>query len=484
MSVLKQEELINRWEEWEGSIDCGFTNKIWSSGDLKLLVNDLAMKIGAKIKSGDTVALVAGNTVCFPVALMALLKVGANPLLLHTAVTSYELTELCRKISISWLINDNNTEITHLANQFNNIVIKIENAGLSLTSLEKLDGAFKAPLTGVILHPTSGTYSPKICRRDQYSAIAEAVNYTETITDYRRVRIRVTTPLSHAFAYGFGLIASIITHSQLVISPAFNPKSILKQETERLSNIMTIVPPMAEGLIHLRTVNPDYLLPGRIFYAGTRFNPDIMKRFEAIFSCRVFSIYGTTETGGISTTWQEQDKSEGVGKPLKNVNMRLDNQGNYKDINEKIGDVYVQSTSMMQGYLNGEELNPDIFFPTGDISQLTEKGEILLSGRRREIINNGGLKVDPGDVERVLMTHPDILDAAVYPGDDDRGEEIILAAVSLKEKGSVSTKELKQFLSTKLSSYKIPRTIYVIDSVPRTASGKCLKIKLPDFKNI
>ena len=97
----------------------------------------------------------------------------------------------------------------------------------------------------MILHATSGTYGhASFCVRDQQVAVAEADNFIAGIPPYRRARVRVATPLSHAYAYGFGLVGCLRTHSTLVLESHFNPKVLLAREREQPSDLAVLVPPM------------------------------------------------------------------------------------------------------------------------------------------------------------------------------------------------------------------------------------------------
>lgn len=484
MNDWNSDELVNHWLKWQGAIDCSQTNKIWKAGEMIALSKKISQQLKETgIKEGDIVALIMGNTVAFPVILHSVLMIKANPLLLHVSTTDYELNQEFGEIAISWLICDKIESLSRIkedkypvmmSTEINSITLKV----LCLNRERKKSSHFK----GVIFHPTSGTSgSSKICIRDQNVAVAEGINYTSTIKQYNRIRIYITTPLSHAYAFGFGLVSSILTHSTLVVSPFFNPKELLRREQKMPSNILTAVPPMFQTLIHFKNLNPDYYIPEMVFYAGTRCDPSSMQELEKTFNCTVYSIYGTTETGAIASSCIKGHKTNGVGKSLNNVNISIRKKENYTNIGSGVGEIFIHSSSMMQGYYNDDLSKKIDYFATGDLGYFDNNQCLELIGRQKDIINVSGMKINPSEVEEVIFTFPGVQDCAVYPGENKEGDEIIVAAVYM-EKKIFSSDRIKKHISNALNHYKIPHAIFCVDKIPRTASGKCLKNRLPGYK--
>jgi acyl-CoA synthetase (AMP-forming)/AMP-acid ligase II len=483
--LVNNNELLNAWKSWKGSVNCTYTKKLWGAKEIYETSNYLASKLSQTgFKEGDIVALILSNTAAFPISLYALLQLGCNPLLLHASTTYNELTKLLNSLPIKYFIHDFVKDTSTIDNNSINIVFEnqLENINLTVGILDILPSALYKSLNGTILHLTSGTYGkPLICIRNQYCAVAEAINYVNSIPVYNNINIAVTTPLSHAFAYGFGLISTLITDSTIIIDNVFNPKRLLRTINEHHCDILTIVPPMAKTFIELNRINPFGSFPSIVFYAGTSCNEVIEKTFEEELNTKLYSIYGSTETGAISSNFSLFDKLPGLGNPLENVQINIANISRYGDLGENIGEVNVKSTSMMQGYYDNYNANDKIdFFFTGDIGSLNES-IVNLSGRVRAIINKGGFKIDPKEIEDQLLTHPDIIDAAVYPGKSESGDEIILAALVAKNKIDIT--QLRTFCLDNLTSFKIPSKFYILDELPKTASGKYLKVKLPCFNS-
>jgi len=120
------------------------------------------------------------------------------------------------------------------------------------------------------------------------------------------------------------------------------------------------------------------------------------------------------------------------------------------------------------------------YWNSGDIGFFDQLNNLHLIGRIKDIINVGGNKVDPKEVEEVLVKHPEIEDAVVYPGLVENGKEIVQAAICATDK-NLNSRELNKYCFRNLAEYKIPVKFHYVDIIPRTPSGKCLKIQLPDY---
>ena len=486
-SLAGKPEMLDHWRQWEGAIDCGFTGKIWSAAELHDLTRGMVNRlIQVGLREGDIVALLLSNTAAFPVALLTLLETGCNPLLIWVATQEVEFNRILADFGIQWAVHDFIEGLSNLPKTGYREIEKIHigKVGISILSTSELGRgpALDLPAAGVVLHPTSGTYGEsKYCIRNQRVAVAEGRNYVDTIGFYRDIRFRVTTPLSHAFAYGFGLVSSILTDGILVLDHVFNPKKVLRREKEQPSDILAIVPPMAKPLIQLGNLDPSPRMAKTVFYAGAACDPIVAEEFQKTFSTVLFSIYGTTETGAISTSYSDSGKLTGVGRPLQNTDVMIQNFPQYSDLGDQVGEICVKSTALMQGYIR-DYSNPAVidYWPTGDIGFLDDAGNITIVGRVKDIINLGGMKVNPAEVENVLISHPLVADAAVYPGLRDDNTEYVQAAVRV-ESVDTGADELRSYCLHLLDAFKVPTLFNIVDEIPRSSSGKCLKIFCPGF---
>ncbi len=478
--------LLHHWRGWDGGIDCGLSGRVWPAADLRELSSATALRLASLgLGPGDPVLLMLGNTAAFPVCLMALLELGCNPLLTHAGSNAPTVARLAAEFGVGRILHDFLDEVTVLPRSAYPEVGRVEAGPLAVSVLgtERTTARpIGIPGSGVVLHPTSGTYgAAKYCVRNQAAAVAEGRNYFGSIDVYDRARTTVTTPLTHAYAYGFGLVSAILTHSTLALDVAFNPKRILRREREARSDILAIVPPMARALVDVAGNDPDRAMARTVFYAGAPIDPVVARQFEGVFGAPLFAILGTTETGAVSTSYARVGKLTGVGRPLGNVAIAIDNPEPYRGLAPGAGELRVRSSSMMQGYVPGIGGTAIDFFPTGDIGFVDGAGCLNLVGRIRDIINLGGMKVDPAEVEAVLLSHPSVTDAAVYPGLRDGGGEFVQAAVAGR---NIDIEGLRRRCLAELDAHKVPAAIHVVDRIPRTPSGKCLKVQCPDYPQL
>ncbi|MCL4217838.1 MAG: acyl--CoA ligase [Candidatus Hydrogenedentes bacterium] len=477
--------LLDHWKSWAGAVECMYTGKTWHAAELRERADEAARRFStAGVKEGDLAVFMLTNTAAFPVVFMALLELGCNPVLVFAGSSSAEIERLAASFGIRWIVHDFNDAVSRLpqAQWPEKTTADVGYASVRLleTGFAPDQSVMQFPVAGVPLHPTSGTYgAARVCVRNQTAAVAEAENYLASIDIYRGVRIALNTPMSHAYAYGFGFVAALISDSVLVLDSAFNPKHVLNRESRRPSDILTLVPPMARALTRLaRNVEKPGMAP-HVFYAGAPCDPAQAAEFEQTFGARLYAIYGTTETGGIATSFSREPRRTGVGVPVANVSVHVCNTEQYPGLGEGIGEVRVASTSMMQGYVT--DINDSVIndWATGDIGRIDANGNLHLTGRIKDVINVGGMKVDPAEIEQVLRGRPEVADVAVYPGLRDDGSEFVQAAI--QPAGNVDVEVLRHACLGVLDGYKAPSRFHIVDAIPRTPSGKCLKIQCPGF---
>lgn len=473
-------ELLVAWDRWAGSLDCEQTKHTWTACELRESACCFAQTLqAAGLGENDIVAIVLGNTAGFPVALMACLLLRCNPLLLHAATPEPELDAILRTVSARWALHDFIADVSRIGTSLGTSRWKVvhESARMQLYLRRLSHSTTIQPKTsepGTILHATSGTYgNPNLCDRPQRTAIAEASNYANTLGIFERARIVATTPLHHAFAFGFCLIAAIISNSTLELAPKLHPRKLLRVDRPPI-DVLALVPPMIPLLVQLRSRYPSRELR-HTFFAGAPCHQQSATAFESAFEQPLHQIYGSTETGGIATSYGAPRGHGGIGHALDGVSIRIEDAGQYLELGADVGIISVRSASMMAGYLDAPTTIE--FWRTGDLGRKSPSGELALLGRERDIINVGGSKVDPREVEEVLRQYPEVSDVAVYAGTKDDNSQFVQAA--LCSRSAVDFATLREFCEARLTSYKVPQVFHRVNSIPRTPSGKCRKNVLP-----
>ena len=212
----------------------------------------------------------------------------------------------------------------------------------------------------------------------------------------------------------------------------------------------------------------------------------IKKRILQVFkNATILEAFGQTEMSPSTTYLAGEDalrKTESVGKPSINVRVRIvDNEMNDVPVGE-VGEIVYQGPTTMKEYYKNEEATEEAFkggwFHSGDLVRMDEEGYIYVVDRKKDLIISGGENIYPKELEDVLYSHPDILEAAVVGIPDPKWGETVKAYIVLKSGRQMTEEQVIQFCQSSIASYKKPRTIEFMESLPRNAAGKVLKMVL------
>jgi long-chain acyl-CoA synthetase len=277
----------------------------------------------------------------------------------------------------------------------------------------------------------------------------------------------------------------------LVIAPPFNLDLLGKLwgviDQHRI-NTFSSVPTMIRLLIqyaqHRSEKIPDSLK--FVTCASAPIASSEVALFEKIFKTPLLNCYGLTETCGWSTCSPNRaDRSlSAVGMPINGEIRIIDDNGNVLPPGEK-GQLQIKGPSVMQGYFLNAELSNQIlndgWLSTGDIGEINERGEVFILSRIKDMIIRAGKNIYPAEVDQVLMSHPDVVEAYTVGLDDNLLGEKVAACVVLKKHASLNEVELIAFTQQMLADYKCPQKIIFLDSVPKTSRGKVNRSQLKVF---
>ncbi len=212
----------------------------------------------------------------------------------------------------------------------------------------------------------------------------------------------------------------------------------------------------------------------------------LLEEIEATLATPVIEIYGMTETSGLITSnslSSEERQAGSVGRASGPRVAIMDEAGMLLGAGFA-GEVVVRGETVMSGYESAESDMSDCFvgpwFKTGDVGRLDTEGQLFLSGRIKEIINRGGEKISPGEIDEVASLYPNVFEAAAFAIPHlSLGEEVALAVVPRSREG-VDAAGLLRFLSERLAAFKVPRAVYTLDAMPRGGSGKLQRHRLAE----
>jgi len=303
------------------------------------------------------------------------------------------------------------------------------------------------------------------------------------------------------------MLAGIYGGRTLVMMKQFEVKEWLGAvERERATRAM-LVPTMLKWVID----DPDFkkydLTSLQVITYGAAPMPFevIKKAIQEMPWVRFINAFGQTETASTITTLGPEDHvlkgdekeiekklkrlASSIGKPLPDVEVKVvDEKGNPLPPLE-VGEILAKGPRMMTGYWKDEEktaktITKDGWLRTGDMGWVDEEGYVFLAGRGDDMIIRGGENISPEEVENILRSHPKVDEAAVIGVPDAEWGQEPMAVVVLKKGKETSEEEIIEFCRSRLSSFKKPRSVVFVDSLPRNALGKILKKELREkYKN-
>jgi len=246
------------------------------------------------------------------------------------------------------------------------------------------------------------------------------------------------------------------------------------------------VPPVHKSILENAAYHKDMVARSRLRFirsAAARLPPSLMLGLEASFNAPVVEAYGMTEAFAIGANPlpPKMRKPGSVGISVGPEMAIMDRDGNLVE-KGRVGEIVVRGPNVMRGYEGSDEENAKSFingwFRTGDLGHVDSDGYIFIDGRVREVVNRGGEKVTPNEVDDVLGQHPAVSEAATFGVPHEALGEDLASAVVLRDGAEASEGDLQLFVSERLAIYKVPSRFFFVKGLPKGPSGKILRRKL------
>lgn len=292
-------------------------------------------------------------------------------------------------------------------------------------------------------------------------------------------------PLFHVFGLSSVLDAAVRWGSALVLVPRFDAGAVLDSIERHRATVLPGVPTVFVSLLAADVATRDLSCLRLGLSGGAALSPTHLHAFEAAFpSATVLEGYGLTECASVATfnTGRAARKVGSIGTPLWGTEVRLvDAEGGVlTDVGpDHVGELEIRGHHVMKGYLGQPEDTAAVlragWLATGDLGYVDTDGYYYLVDRKKEVIVRGGYNVYPREVEEVLLQHPSVREAAVVGRADDRLGEDVVAYVVVAPDRSLDPDELIAFARERVAAYKYPRSVTVLDALPRGVTGKVLK---------
>ncbi len=494
-------EIVSAADKAAGAIGAADRQPISYGGLADLMRSSADALRGLGIERGDRVAIVLPNG---PEMASAFLSVAA-------CASAAPLNPAYKLAEFSFYLEDLNTKALIVEAASRSPAIEAANAlGIRVLTLEvDLDapaGAFRFSNSdqviedncpdwslgddeALVLHTSGTTSRPKVVPLSTANILASAQHIKASLkltSDDTGLSIM---PLFHIHGLIASLLSSMAAGAEVVCTPGFNALKFFQWFDEVKPTWYTAVPTMHQAILGRAARNSDVVKASRLRFArssSSSLPPPVMKELEEAFNCPVIEAYGMTEAAHqmASNPLPPLARKPGtVGIAAGPEIAILGENGNLLAQGES-GEIVIRGPNIFSEYENNPDANASAFasgwFRTGDLGFLDNEGYLTISGRLKEIINRGGEKIAPREVDDVLQAHPAIDQVVTFALPHEKLGEAVAAVVVLKEGQSAEISDLKAYVTKSLAAFKVPATIIIREEIPKGATGKLQRIGLAD----
>jgi long-chain acyl-CoA synthetase len=458
-------------------------------------VERLAAGLAAEgIGAGDAVALLLPNDPTFIASYYAISGLGAVVVPVNPAFKQEELEFYFRQTGVRAVISDDRSagvceRIVASWDEPAKVIATSAAHGQALT-LDMLMGAEPARLERrspdeplVNMFSSGSTGRPKRVARTHGQLRGEA-EYYPTLGIGPEDKIFCTIPLFHTYGMGCCMVAATRTGATHVLLEDPNPFLLRRQRALELleGEGITIFPgvPFNFRMLAEAPASADLSSIRLAFSAGTALPRPFFDAFLDKFGVPVRQLYGCTEAGTLTANMDDNPAAsfESVGAPVDGVKVLIEDDDGKEVEPGTVGEIAVQSPGLTSGYADLPDLNReaflDGFFRSGDLGKLDGEGRLTITGRKKLLIEVGGYKVDPIEVEDVVVAHPSVAEAVVVGVETKvQGEEVVKAVVV--PSAELEEGDLIGFCQQRLANYKVPQVVEFREEIPKSPLGKILR---------
>ena len=470
-------------------------NEKLSYGEFKIFNEKISRQLAAtNVKNSDRAAIVLPNGPLMASSFLSISSyMSAAPLNPSYKQEEFEfyLDDLKPKFL---LVEPNSKSLAVIAAKNLNIPVfemKIsDNQPLGTFELFDKETDYKNPNDydeALVLHTSGTTSRPKIVPLSNLNIFTSAVNISKSLKLTDNDHCLNIMPLFHIHGLIAVLSASAKVGASVCASNGFNALKFLDLAETQNITWYSGVPTMHQAILLRAQKNSDKAKKLNLRFirsSSASLPPAIFEQLNDIFQTPVIEAYGMTEATHqmASNPLPPAIQKPGlVGMPA-GPEICIMNDKNEKLSQGEIGEICIKGNNVTSGYENNPEANKQSFvndwFRTGDEGFFDEDGYLKISGRLKEIINKGGEKISPLEVDNILMDFPPIDQALCFGYKDKMLGEDIAVAIKLKENKSCTEDDIKSYANEKLAKFKIPKKIFVVEDIPKGATGKLQRIGL------
>ena len=358
------------------------------------------------------------------------------------------------------------------------------------------DGAPVAPVeprfaapndVALVLHTSGTTSRPKLVPLTQRNLTTSATNIVAALALGEADRCLNVMPLFHIHGLIAAVLSSLASGGCVACTPGFDAFRFFDWLDELKPSWYTAVPTMHQLILTRAGRNSDVIGRNPLRFlrsSSASLPPSVMEELERVFGAPMVEAYGMTEAShqmSCNPLPPAERKPGSVGKGTGVEVSIMDAEGRLLSGGET-GEVVIQGGNVTAGYEHNPEANAGAFsdgwFRTGDQGYLDGDGYLFLTGRLKEIINRGGEKVSPREIDEVLLQHPAIAQAVAFAVPHQRLGEDVAAAIVLAGGATLTEREVRDFAAQHLAAFKVPRKVVTVDEIPKGPTGKLQRIGL------
>ncbi len=352
-----------------------------------------------------------------------------------------------------------------------------------------LPGPSGAEDVALVLHTSGTTSRPKIVPLTHENVCASAANVAVSLSLTSSDRCLNVMPLFHIHGLIAAVLASFSAGASVCCTPGFNALKFFSWMEETRPTWYTAVPTMHQAILARADRNRDTIARNPLRFlrsSSASLPPQVMTALEQTFGAPVVEAYGMTEAAhqmAANPLPPRARKPGSVGVAAGPEVAIMDEAGNLLPP-EVPGEVVIRGSNVTPGYQNNPSANATAFtrgwFRTGDQGVLDPEGYLRLTGRLKEIINRGGEKISPREVDEVLLDHPAVAQAVTFAIPHEKLGEEVGCALILKEGLTASESEIRDYASKRLADFKVPRRVLFLEEIPKGPTGKLQRIGLAE----
>jgi long-chain acyl-CoA synthetase len=447
------------------------------------LLAERLIALGAGGARGERIALMMGNSIDMAIAMFAIHAAGAQAVPINPLYTAREAQYILDNSAPIATIHD--ATVAALVTALDNTGERIPGNGTNFINRDSalLPTPFPQPDDLATLQYTGGTTGyPKgvnITHRQMSVNISQREAILPTETDAESVIC--VMPLFHVFAVSMCLHLACYCRGRLFILERYHPAELCSALEDEMITILPAGPTIFTGLLNFDDFAHTDTGALKWCYSGSAPLPEeTLRRWEDATGCFILEGYGQTEAGPVLTYNPAvgTQKPGSVGVPLIDTDVQIVDleTGNAVLPAGEVGEIRARGPQIMAGYRNLPDETAstlrDGWLYTGDIGEFDPDGYLFIRDRKKDMAIVGGYNVFPREIDEVLYTHPAIADAAAIGVPDDYYGEVIKAWVTLKPGTECSESDLIDFCAANLAKYKIPKSVSIGETIPKTTVGK------------